>query len=972
MNAIRPSSDSRARKFFSGAALAVIALAAAAPSARAADNADAGVKVEEIVVTGTNIRGVAPVGSSLISVDRKAIEATGAQTIGQILRTVPAITSSGATPQGLNPGNSYFSPTIHGLGASSSNATLVLIDGHRAPPGNQGALIDPNIIPPIALERVEVLPEGASSIYGSDAVAGVINFITRKRYDGLEMTGQAGMGDNYRTYGAGLLAGTHWDSGDVLVAYNFSKRSSLKFSDRSYLNRDHRAQGGTNLSSFFCSPASIQPGGAGNIFLGPSYTTSVANTAANSPCQSTASGDIIPRDERNNAMLKVHQEINSNLTVGLDLVYSRLKTRQADLTGNTSGTVGVLTATVFRTGAQANPFYVNPPGQAAGAAADRQTVRFNADDIIGPGFTDLNTEDFYGSGSFEYKLGDNWRVTGLGLYGVDHTYIAAQNMLCVSCAYLALNGTTNSGGSLTAVSVPGTTTIVTQLPLTAANALDVWNPAATNRTSAAVKAALADSTATTFGTFGIRQAKLGADGTLFKIPGGDVRLALGGEYAYYDFDFKRTSPNNTGPATTGSNFFGLFLDRHVESAFVELAVPLVSEANAMPLVQRLDLSLSGRYDSYSEVGSTTNPRIAIGWEVVDGFTLRGNYSRSFVAPQLVNVGDVSRGRLTTLSSIAQSSQAINLPQANFPTAALVPGVTCNGTTCSVPSSVLGVTVNGAPDDPQPGKGVSWSIGFDFAPTFLPGLRGSVSLFNNKLINQITGTNVSNAVNSAALNSNLKFFPTGATAADLAAVARNYPQTTSIPSTVYYILQVKSQNVLNLDIQGIDASGSWRFPTDSLGAFTVGGNVTYFTKFDQKLKGGPTFSVLGSTGFNSTFPSIQTQGRGSLGWEFGGLSATVYANYVGSFHNYSATTVIPVQTTGGFPSGGGDRVKANLTFDLNVNYNLPGDRLNGSQVFLDIVNLADKEPVFYNSLNGVDNYSGNVLGRVVTVGFRAKF
>jgi iron complex outermembrane receptor protein len=112
MNAIRPSTDSRARKFFSGAALAVIALAAAAPSARAADVADAGVSVEEIVVTGTNIRGVAPVGSSLISVDRKAIEATGAQTVGQILRTVPAITSSGATPQGLNPGNSYFSPTI--------------------------------------------------------------------------------------------------------------------------------------------------------------------------------------------------------------------------------------------------------------------------------------------------------------------------------------------------------------------------------------------------------------------------------------------------------------------------------------------------------------------------------------------------------------------------------------------------------------------------------------------------------------------------------------------------------------------------------------------------------------------------------------------------------------------------------------------------------------------------------------------
>ena len=140
---------------------------------------------EEIVVTGTNIRGAAPVGSGLIQVGRQQIEKTGAQTVQQILRSVPAITSSGATPQGLNPGASYFSPTIHGLGASSSNSTLVLIDGHRVAPGNQGALIDPNIIPPIALERVVVLAEGASSVYGSDAVAGVVNFITRRSYDGV-------------------------------------------------------------------------------------------------------------------------------------------------------------------------------------------------------------------------------------------------------------------------------------------------------------------------------------------------------------------------------------------------------------------------------------------------------------------------------------------------------------------------------------------------------------------------------------------------------------------------------------------------------------------------------------------------------------------------------------------------------------------------------------------------------------------
>ncbi len=125
------------------------------------------------MVTGTSIRGAAPVGSNVVAVGRKEIESTSAQTVQQILRTIPSITGSGATPQGGNPGNSFYAPTIHSLGSSSSNSTLVLIDGHRISPGSQQqTLTDPNIVPPIALERVEVLAEGASSVYGSDAVAG--------------------------------------------------------------------------------------------------------------------------------------------------------------------------------------------------------------------------------------------------------------------------------------------------------------------------------------------------------------------------------------------------------------------------------------------------------------------------------------------------------------------------------------------------------------------------------------------------------------------------------------------------------------------------------------------------------------------------------------------------------------------------------------------------------------------------------
>src|SRR5207253_1745885 len=100
-------------------------------------------------------------------------------------------------------------------------------------------------------------------------------------------------------------------------------------------------------------------------------------------------------------------------------------------------------------------------------------------------------------------------------------------------------------------------------------------------------------------------------------------------------------------------------------------------------------------------------------------------------------------------------------------------------------------------------------------------------------------------------------------------------------------------------------------------FRIGGSISTFTKFDQNIKGGPTFSVLGSTGFNNTFPSIKTQARANLGWDMGGLSADIYGNYVSGYKNWSGTTVIPLVSQNGNPVSGGDPVKSHWVVDLNV-------------------------------------------------------
>ncbi len=939
----------------------------AAPPGTPADATDTGTSatsLDEVVVTGTSIRGVAPVGSNLITLDRQQIDQTSAQTVQQILRDVPAITGLGATPQGGNPGNSFYAPTIHGIGSSSSNATLVLVDGHRISPGSQQqTLTDPNIIPPIMLERVEVLAEGASSTYGSDAVAGVVNFITRKSFDGFEVTGQAGWGNDYHTYDAGALIGTHWEASSLVLGYNYSYRSDLPYSARSFLDRNHIAQGGTSFENFFCSPATIQPAGSTRIYVSPTATGSVANSSVNAPCQNVATGDILPTEVRQNAMLKLTHSIGADLDLGLDAVVS-------SVTNNSATARGTLTATVFQTGAQANPFYQNPPG----VVATSQTVRWDADALLGPGGANSfnNNNDYYVAGNLEYRLPRDFRVTALSLFGGEQSYVGNTGELCVSCADLALNGTTNGGGNLTLPSIPGTSTFVTQTPLTAANALDVWNPAGSNLTSAAVLASLTNNVTDSRWFYSIAQTRVGVDGPVFSLPGGPVKVAIGAEYVHYGLNIDKTYPNNAGPSSLESQTFLLDLNRNVDSAYGEILVPIVGENNALPFVRKLDLSVSGRYDDYIGLATTTNPHIGLGWESLEGLTLRMNYSTSFVAPQLTSVGDQSRGGLTTFSGYAASNTTLVVPLASFPLAASVPGVTCTATTCTVGSSVNGITVNGGPAHPEPGTGQSWSLGLEFTPSFLPRFNGEVTLFNTNLNNQISGNSASNAINSRALNSDLQFYPTGATPAQIASGTYNFPQQSAIPATIYYILSVRQQNLLNLYVQGIDTDLHYRIPTAAAGTFRLGATLTYFTKFDQSIAGSPRFSVLNTTGFNNTFPSIQTQGRADFGWDLQGLSADLFLNYIGAYRNWSSTSVTPLtHDANGNPNGGGDHVDATALWDLHLGYTFSGSRFEGSQVFLDITNLFNSNPAFYNSTNGYDSYAGNVLGRILTVGLRAK-
>jgi len=152
----------------------------------AASNATPGADdlLQEVVVTGTLLRGIAPTGTNLIDVSQADVQATGAVSTNDLIAKIPQLSNFNTVPvPGSNFGQPIVSTNIRNLGASGGTTTLVLLDGHRLV--GQGILqtyADPSIIPPGVIERVEVVPDGGSAIYGSDAIGGVINFITRKHF----------------------------------------------------------------------------------------------------------------------------------------------------------------------------------------------------------------------------------------------------------------------------------------------------------------------------------------------------------------------------------------------------------------------------------------------------------------------------------------------------------------------------------------------------------------------------------------------------------------------------------------------------------------------------------------------------------------------------------------------------------------------------------------------------------------------
>jgi iron complex outermembrane receptor protein len=979
-----------------GSAIALM-MAAQSLTGAMAQPADPSQSVEQVVVTGTSIRGVAPAGTNLITVSPQDIENSGATTVQSILANTPVISGFGNAGEGSRIHNNYYQPSIHNLGASGSNATLVIIDGHQFPTGGVNhTTADPNIIPSAMLQSVEVIANGDSSIYGSNAVAGVINFKTRSRYEGVQLNAQVDYMDGAMNFTGGILSGASWEKGNVVFAYQYVDEGALTANERSFSrDQDQTARataaglpigsaGGSspNFRSFTgagtgCADTLARVNGTGNyydVITGQQYGTAQSNA----PCNMAANTTIIEHEIRNNVMMKLRQDFGSSLTVGADILYAQRRDEA------TSGSGTVSNVTVFATGAQANPFLKPPPGY-AGPAITKESVYANLDPVLGGrGTYNLDgANTMYASLNAEYRLGDNFVINGLAVAGRDDSYERSVGGTAnPSSVDLALNGTGNTGGNTTQPAVANTTIVPLNLPLTTGNALDLWNTGSANRTSQSVIDSIQDSKSLRELIAGFEQFRLSTNGALFDLPAGPLKVAAGFDSVHYTLQQQGISTNGTGPTTTGANFQLYDFSRTVRSAFGEVDVPVIAPDMNVPLVQKFGVNASGRFDRYSDVGDTTNYKLAFNWDVVDGVKLRGNMSTSFVAPGLDQIGNQNHAFIGTTYGSTTAMDGIPIPVAAFPILTqFAPSQFNNGKactlqsgTCVLASTVQGVNIHGGAANAHPAMGRGWEIGTDLAPAFLPGFLAKITYWNTEYLGAFTAPSVPNIVNNSSLYNQIAFFPgAGAPASLVNSQSVGLAQTSALPPTISVITYTNVGNYLYLYAAGIDASVNYTWDTD-LGTFAVGGDITQLMKYDTGLGAtGVPYSILNTTGSSASFPSTSTQSRLRFDWGQGPYSVDLFANYVGPYRNWSGVSISPlIPNAQGNPSGGGDPVKANLTFDLHLGYDFDNGILGNSRVNVTVVNIADTDPPFYLSATGYDNWVASPLGRIIKVGLTTTF
>lgn len=547
--------------------------------------------VEEIVVTGSRIARASDFESPspVLTVDRASIEKSGYSNLQQLMEKLPANGQGAFSTRGNNQdssANGAASISLRGLGA---DYTLVLVNGRRVAINSFAEsvttnFVDINSIPVAAVERVEVLKDGSSAVYGSDAVAGVVNVILRKDFQGFELS--AGYGSvTEGSYDEKTLSAV-WGMGDddtnVTLIFDYFNNSTLSNSERGYFGTANQTpRGGEDFRSSRGYPGRFIVNGTTRI-----DPACPAGSVAGQTCLYDFGpwNLLIPEAERTGLMLLAHQDIGSAMEVFTEIGVQH----------NNSIAQGAPTP-LDETAGLTVP--VNHPNNPYVGATSIGVGRYRTVDA-GARQWDIESDNLRGVLGLRGTFNDwSWEVAGQRARGkTEQSGDRSMGWVRTDFLQTEINaGRYNPFGGV-------------QNPQSVIDAI----------TTSLVRRGKSDLT--------MFDAELGGD--LFELPGGMVKMAAGAEYREEsvsdipDDQFQRGLIFGTEAVSASGA-------RDSWAAFLEFSVPVI---------ENLELSLAVRYDDYSDFGNSTNPKLAVRWAPIDQLAFRASWGTGFRAPSLAQIG----------------------------------------------------------------------------------------------------------------------------------------------------------------------------------------------------------------------------------------------------------------------------------------------------------------------------------------------
>lgn len=869
---------------------------------------DTSTMVSEIVV-GTHIRGVKDSASPVVTVGRDDIDRAGYATLADALTSLPQAfggtysedaTSTGADTIGANAGRGT-GVNLRGLGA---NATLVLVDGRRmAGAGSNGDFADVSSIPMVALDRVDVLLDGASALYGSDAVGGVVNIRLRKDLDGGDFRASGGLATQggYSRYQFGQALGRRWSTGRLLLAYEYYHHSELAALDRPYVGyADLRPLGGTDRRrNTYSQPGNILRLNAAGSYV-PTYAIPAGQDGTNLKPSDFLAGAVnlenqrasfwvLPKQSRHSFIAAVSQDISEAVTLSADARIGR-----RDFTSKSSAALTNLTVT------KANPYYVSPTGLVS------ERVAYSFMNEAGGIVVDGHTESLATSLGADVRLPAGWAANLYGAYAQELSFAPQSNLLNTTFLSEAAGLTADSALTNFSAARDG-----------------YFNPfIGTGSNPKVVLDFILSGRDVTKQRGETRSVNLALDGPLFDLPGGPMRLAVGGQ--------ARREGLRTGGWSWTSGYASTARARRqyhrvVSSAYAEFNAPLVGPANAFPGVQRLELSLAGRYENYDDAGSTKNPKIGVIWGPTDDLTAKFSWGTSFRGP-----------------SLPELAAPYNISPTLLP---------YNG------GNVPILFYSGGNPDLKPETAKSWAATLEFAPKSVPGFKVSGTFYETRFKNRIASPaldNIINALTSAELTPFVTFVNPVTSPSDLALVTALVKDSHAANTGVYdistyrAIVEARQINTGSLRVRGLDLQGSYQ--THLLGdPLILDGSLSWLMHYKRRVT--PTSTEVELAGVAS-FPA-DLRARASATWTHGAFGATAGLTYLGD--SYADT---------------GRRIRPWTTADLQLRFSPTTGLLGRAGVnwSLSVQNLFDKDPPFFDNplAVGYDPANADPIGRTISV------